>query len=72
MSTAKQDEKLLGPWEDDEGDEEKPSSLILHLVKSLSAGQDLTRVLIPTTFLEPRSLLEKFTDMWVHPQLLLE
>jgi hypothetical protein len=60
-----------GPWEDLKADDEKPQSLISHLVSSLSSGQDLTRVLIPTFFLEPRSLLEKYTDLWAHPQLIL-
>jgi hypothetical protein len=69
---AKQDENLLGPYDLGENDaDEKPQSLIAHLVSSLTSGQDLTRVLIPTFFLEPRSLLEKYTDLWVHPQLLL-
>ena len=35
-------------------------------------GQDLTRVTIPTFFLEPRSLLERMADMLMHPELLLE
>lgn len=33
-------------------------------------GQDLTRVLIPVFFLESRSLLEKFTDILMHVNLL--
>jgi len=51
--------------------DEQPRSLVFHLVKQLTAGQDLTRVLIPTFFLEPRSLLEKFSDLMAHPQLIL-
>ncbi len=51
--------------------DDKPKSLIMHLVKQLTKGQDLTRVLIPTFFLEPRSLLEKFSDLVAHPQLIL-
>jgi oxysterol-binding protein-related protein 8 len=34
-------------------------------------GQDLTRVTIPPFFLEPRSLLERMADMFMHPDLLL-
>ena len=41
-------------------------------VSSLMPGQDLTRVTIPTFFLEPRSLLERMADMLMHPELLLE
>jgi hypothetical protein len=69
---AVQDAGELGPYEDPKADEEKPQSLISHLVSSLSNGQDLTRVLIPTFFLEPRSLLEKYTDLWTHPQFILK
>lgn len=45
------------PDEEEEVADDKPRSLIFHLVKQLTKGQDLTRVLIPTFFLEPRSLL---------------
>lgn len=34
-------------------------------------GQDLTRVTIPSFFLEPRSLLERMADTQMHPDLLL-
>ncbi len=71
LGGAIQDASDLGPYEDLKPDDEKPQSLISHLVSSLSSGQDLTRVLIPTFFLEPRSFLEKFTDLWAHPQLIL-
>lgn len=52
--------------------DDKPKSIILHIVKQLTRGQDLTKVMIPTYFLEPRSLLEKFCDLWAHPQLVIE
>jgi hypothetical protein len=51
-------------------DPEHPST-VGHMVRSLMPGQDLTRVTIPSWFLESRSLLEKMTDMMMHPQLLL-
>jgi oxysterol-binding protein-related protein 8 len=47
-------------------------SVIGHLLKSLSPGQDLTRVTIPAFFLEPRSLLERLADTLLHPDLILE
>ena len=34
-------------------------------------GQDLTRVTIPSWFLEPRSLLERLADTLMHPDVLL-
>ena len=40
-------------------------------VKSLVPGQDLTRVTIPPFYLEPRSLLERMSDLLMHPDLLL-
>jgi hypothetical protein len=46
--------------------------MISHLVRSLRPGQDLTRVLIPVEYLEPRSLLEKMTDHLMHPTLFVE
>ena len=54
--------------------EENPPShptTLGHMVKSLMPGQDLTRVTIPSWFLEPRSLLEKMADTLMHPHLLL-
>ena len=51
--------------------EEEPDhpSVLGHLIRQLRPGQDLTRVLIPSFFLEPRSLLEKMADVMMHPQL---
>lgn len=51
--------------------DDKPKNLIFHLVKQLTTGQDLTKVLIPTFFLEPRSFLERLSDLMAHPQYLL-
>ena len=48
------------------------SSVLKHMLKNLLPGQDLTRVLIPSFFLEPRSLLEKMTDLLMHPDLFVE
>ena len=62
------DHTLGGHAEDTEP--EHPS-VLGHLIKQLRPNQDLTRVLIPAFFLEPRSLLEKMADVMMHPQLLL-
>jgi hypothetical protein len=50
-------------------DEPDHPSVLGHLIRQLRPGQDLTRVLIPAFFLEPRSLLEKMADVMMHPQL---
>lgn len=44
-------------------------NLLGHMLKQLKPGQDLSRVLIPAFFLEPRSILEKYTDLMMHPQV---
>jgi len=46
--------------------------LYTHLLRKLRPGQDLSKVLIPASFLERRSLLEKFADCCIHVDLLLE
>lgn len=52
-------------------DQPEHPTMLGHLVKSLMPGQDLTRVTIPSWYLEPRSLLEKMADTMMHPQLVL-
>lgn len=63
-------EECLGK-EADQSQPEHPS-VISHMVRSLMPGQDLTRVMIPSFFLETRSLLEKMADVFMHPQLIIE
>ena len=53
-------------------DELEHPSMMGHLVRSLMPGQDLTRVTIPSWFLESRSLLEKMADTLMHPDLLIQ
>lgn len=62
---------------DGEADEllsESQTSLVMSLIKSgqLSVGMDLTKVTLPTFILEPRSLTEKLSDFWMHPDIFLE
>jgi hypothetical protein len=42
------------------------------LIAQLRKGTDLSRVTLPTFVLEPRSLLEKFTDFMSHPDLVIK
>lgn len=50
------------------GTEPPHPGLLRHILGSLRPGQDLTRVTIPSFFLEDRSLLEKLADMMMHPE----
>lgn len=47
-------------------------SIIWHLMKQVRPGMDLSRVVLPTFILEPRSLLEKFADYYYHSNLITE
>lgn len=57
--------------EDDRGGQEGEGiddhkSVILHLIKQVKIGMDLTRVVLPTFILERRSLLEMYSDFFAH------
>ncbi|KAJ1348595.1 Oxysterol-binding protein- protein 8, partial [Parelaphostrongylus tenuis] len=52
------------------GDENK--SLIWTLLKQIRPGMDLSKVILPTFILEPRSFLEKLADYYYHADLLAE
>ncbi len=52
------------------GDENK--SLILCLAKQVRPGMDLSKVVLPTFILEPRSFLEKLADYYYHSNILGE
>eukprot|EP00761_Pharyngomonas_kirbyi_P012103 gb/GECH01012130.1/.p1 GENE.gb/GECH01012130.1/~~gb/GECH01012130.1/.p1 ORF type:complete len:390 (+),score=81.33 gb/GECH01012130.1/:1-1170(+) len=45
---------------------------IMHVMSQLRPGVDLTRVTIPSYFLEPRSLLEKLTDFLAHADIAIK
>lgn len=49
--------------------DEESQSLIGGILKNLTIGGDAGKLLVPTFFLEPRSMLEKMTDLFAHPQL---
>lgn len=46
-------------------------SIILQLLRQVSPGQPLSAVTLPFHILEPRSLLEKLSDLFVHSEFLL-
>ncbi|XP_064602023.1 oxysterol-binding protein-related protein 8-like isoform X2 [Liolophura sinensis] len=51
---------------------EENKSLIWTLVKQVRPGMDLSKVVLPTFILEPRSFLDKLSDYYYHSDLLSE
>ncbi|XP_050411094.1 oxysterol-binding protein-related protein 8 isoform X2 [Patella vulgata] len=51
---------------------EENKSLIWTLVKQVRPGMDLSKVVLPTFILEPRSFLDKLTDYYYHADMLSE
>ena len=47
-------------------------SIVWFLVKQVRPGMDLSRVVLPTFILEPRSFLDKLTDYHYHADILAE
>ena len=45
-------------------------SLIWFLVKQVRPGMDLSKVVLPTFILEPRSFLDKLSDYYYHADIL--
>ncbi|XP_071831986.1 oxysterol-binding protein-related protein 8-like isoform X3 [Apostichopus japonicus] len=52
--------------------EEENKSLIWTLMKQVRPGMDLSKVVLPTFILEPRSFLDKLSDFYFHADLLSE
>jgi hypothetical protein len=50
--------------------DEKPRSLLMSMIKQLKTGMDLSKVTLPTFVLEPRSFLERYSDMMLHGKIL--
>ncbi|PHH92597.1 hypothetical protein CDD83_6658 [Cordyceps sp. RAO-2017] len=46
-------------------------NVLSHIISQLRPGADLSRVVLPTFILEPRSMLERITNFMCHPELLL-
>lgn len=49
---------------------EENKSLIWCLVKQVRPGMDLSKVVLPTFILEPRSFLDKLADSYYHADIL--
>eukprot|EP01086_Lenisia_limosa_P017293 TRINITY_DN83_c0_g1_i2.p1 TRINITY_DN83_c0_g1~~TRINITY_DN83_c0_g1_i2.p1 ORF type:complete len:410 (+),score=51.78 TRINITY_DN83_c0_g1_i2:83-1312(+) len=52
-------------------EDDNHGSLLGSILSQLRIGMDLTKVVLPTFILEPKSFLEKMADFMVHPQFLL-
>ncbi|PKS12016.1 hypothetical protein jhhlp_001312 [Lomentospora prolificans] len=46
-------------------------NVLSHIISHLRPGADLSRVVLPTFILEPRSMLERITNFMCHPEMLL-
>ncbi|KAK2072633.1 hypothetical protein P8C59_006974 [Phyllachora maydis] len=46
-------------------------NVLMHIIQQLRPGADLSRVVLPTFILEPRSMLERITNFMCHPEMLL-
>ncbi|CAJ0953725.1 unnamed protein product, partial [Mesorhabditis belari] len=62
----------LGEGAQTEGLAEENKSLVWTLLKQVRPGMDLSKVVLPTFILEPRSFLEKLADYYYHADLLTE
>jgi len=51
---------------------EQGKGIIMGLIKQIRPGMDLSKIVLPTHILEPRSFLEKMTDYFSHIELISE
>jgi len=51
---------------------EQGKGIIMGLIKQIRPGMDLSKIVLPTHILEPRSFLEKMTDYFAHIELISE
>ncbi|XP_044740925.1 oxysterol-binding protein-related protein 8 isoform X2 [Chrysoperla carnea] len=63
-------EDEIGTGEQTEELAEEHKSLIWFLVKQVRPGMDLSKVVLPTFILEPRSFLDKLSDAYYHADIL--
>ncbi|KAJ5684334.1 uncharacterized protein N7477_000679 [Penicillium maclennaniae] len=56
---------------EDEIVEPEQGNILSHIISQLRPGADLSRVVLPTFILEPRSMLERITNFMAHPDTLL-
>ncbi|KAK1514338.1 oxysterol-binding protein [Colletotrichum costaricense] len=66
-------DEARGAAEDDDTTvvEADQGNVLGHIISQLRPGADLSRVVLPTFILEPRSMLERITNFMCHPEMLL-
>ncbi|TVY41250.1 Oxysterol-binding protein-like protein, partial [Lachnellula subtilissima] len=65
------DSRSDGPEDDTTVVEPDQGNVLSHIISQLRPGADLSRVVLPTFILEPRSMLERITNFMAHPEMLL-
>ncbi|KAI6712563.1 hypothetical protein JHW43_004881, partial [Diplocarpon mali] len=60
-----------GPEDETTIVEPDQGNVLSHIISQLRPGADLSRVVLPTFILEPRSMLERITNFMAHPETLL-
>jgi hypothetical protein len=71
-SNRSSSEEARGETDDDtQVMEPDQGNVLSHIISQLRPGADLSRVVLPTFILEPRSMLERITNFMCHPEMLL-
>ncbi|KAH7027513.1 uncharacterized protein B0I36DRAFT_327258 [Microdochium trichocladiopsis] len=69
---SSQDGSITGDIDDDTTSvDAEQGNVLTHIISQLRPGADLSRVVLPTFILEPRSMLERITNFMCHPEMLL-
>ncbi|OWT39054.1 oxysterol-binding protein family [Cryptococcus neoformans] len=50
--------------------DQEEGNILMSIISQLRPGMDLSKIALPTFVLEPRSLLERITDFFSHPELI--
>ncbi|KAK1927070.1 hypothetical protein DB88DRAFT_476587 [Papiliotrema laurentii] len=50
--------------------DKEEGNILMSIISQLRPGMDLSKIALPTFVLEPRSLLERITDFFSHPELI--
>ncbi|TQS39233.1 hypothetical protein Golomagni_00242 [Golovinomyces magnicellulatus] len=66
-----EDSKFAGADDETSVIEPDQGNVLTHIISQLRPGADLSRVVLPTFILEPRSMLERITNFMAHPEFLL-
>ncbi|KAL7416925.1 hypothetical protein BDY24DRAFT_207643 [Mrakia frigida] len=69
-SDKRKSTEVLQDADDSEVLDESEGNVLLSLISQLRIGMDLTKIALPTFVLEPRSMLERITDFFAHPDLI--